>query len=78
MTTPLRPMMDAPRDGTKILLWIEHENYRHCLPENKTDWAGWCIGNWTSHNGGGWTWHGLFGKEVGWTLLPSRADGVRT
>jgi hypothetical protein len=69
-------MFDAPRDGTPVLLWIEHENYKHCMAQHKTDWAAWCVGYWSDHNGGGWVWHGLAGVEKFWTELPRRADGL--
>lgn len=74
-----RPMFDAPRDGTRVLLWVEHENYAQAkTPKEKELWAGWCIGSWTYFNGGGWSWYGLAGKERGWAYLPKRADGINT
>jgi len=64
----LRAMIYAPRDGTKIELFIRHHSYYAAqrTGDTTTRWEGFCIGHWTDHNGGGWTWSGHAGTPEGW------------
>jgi len=64
----LRAMIYAPRDGTKIELFIRHQSYYAAkrAGDTTTRWEGFCIGHWTDHNGGGWTWSGHAGTPEGW------------
>lgn len=61
------PIESAPKDGTRILIWIEHEPKLGHLPE----YSHAAIGAWTNHNKGGWTWMGILGNVTHWQPLPS-------
>lgn len=65
-----QPIETAPKDGARILLWIEHPNLKYAKGEDRKDWQGYCTGYWTNHNGGGWTWNGMSGTPTGWAPLP--------
>ena len=60
-------MESAPHDGTDILLLIRHKNYE-LSPSPK--WEELVVGRWINHNGGGWTYHGLYGRPVAWRPCP--------
>lgn len=59
----------APKDGTEILLLIEHFNAKYCPPEDAHLWTAGIPGRWIDHNGGGFTWFGLCGEVKGWQPL---------
>lgn len=58
-----RPIDTAPKDGRDVMLLIRHKNYKHS-PGPK--WEESVIGHWIDHNGGGWTYHGLYGTAIAW------------
>lgn len=67
-----RPMDEAPKDGTEILIHFRHQNWQYAkTAEEKARWEENCIAKWIDHNGGGWTWHGIAGQPVEWWPLPS-------
>jgi hypothetical protein len=61
-----RPMAEAPRDGTEVLLLVYHSNYVYASDADKDQWRQEVRAHWIDHNGGGWTWHGLCGEPMGW------------
>lgn len=73
----------APKDGTVILAWCVHPNAR--FAGDSKEWCCPVVAQWISHNGGGWTWHGMVGDFTHWHRLPappaktsisSRAEGA--
>jgi len=55
----------APKDGTRVLVWVL------AIPELHPDsYSSASIAEWIDHNGGGWTWHGLAGTITHWMPLP--------
>jgi hypothetical protein len=60
----------APKDGTRILIRFEHDNYKYASPEDRDRWEEVCIAHWVDHSGGGWTWHGICGIPTHWMPLP--------
>ena len=68
----LKAMVSAPRDGTALLVWCRHYNWRaaRACGEDGERWEGWVITSWTDFNGGGWTWHGHTGEFMWWVELP--------
>jgi hypothetical protein len=68
------PMDSAPRNGTKIMLLIQHGNYWLADDAERDNWQQWCVGKWIDHNGGGFTWHGISGTPVAWLPLPNGED----
>jgi hypothetical protein len=61
----------APKDGTRILIRFEHDNYKYASPEDRSQWEEVCIAHWIDHNDGGWTWHGICGIATHWRHLPA-------
>jgi hypothetical protein len=68
----LLPMEAAPRDGTTIILRVEHENYQYASAPERRRWIQFVEAKWIDHNGGGFTWEGLAGRETGWIPKPAR------
>ena len=66
-----RDMAEAPRDGTRILIWFVHQNAKYAADPIKEGWAAAHEAQWIDHNGGGWTWHGLCGVATYWQPLPA-------
>ncbi|NGO50491.1 hypothetical protein [Allomesorhizobium camelthorni] len=64
-------MDTAPKDGTRILLWMVHDNAKYSKHPVEEGWEAAVIAEWIDHNGGGWTWHGLFGRPTHWRHLPA-------
>lgn len=60
------PMDTAPKDGSEIVLLIEHVNYQYASEKDKPMWREECPAAWTDSNGGGWVWRGLCGTPIGW------------
>lgn len=60
----------APKDGTRILLWIVHQTAKYSADPIGEGWMSPCIGKWIDHNGGGWTHSGLCGTPTHWMPLP--------
>lgn len=71
----LKPMDTAPHDGTVIRIMFEHPNYRLAWDDDQYQWEELCDAHWIEHNGGGWTWHGIMGKPIGWLPAKENADG---
>ena len=66
-----RPIESAPKDGTRILVRVEHINFTYAeTPEERARWEEVCAAHWIDHNGGGWTWHGVCGTPTHWRPLP--------
>lgn len=63
------PIESAPRDGTPILAWCIHPHARYATDDK--DWAAAVVTQWTTFNGGGWTWHGALGTFTHWRHLPN-------
>lgn len=63
----------APKDGTPILAWCVHPHARWAGDDR--DWAAPVVTSWTTHNGGGWTWHGMIGTFTHWMPLPAAPTG---
>ena len=67
MTGEWQSMDTAPHDGTEVYLRILHPNYHRArTDEDRARWQEWVKARWIDHNGGGWTWSGIFGGPVGW------------
>lgn len=65
-----RPMDTAPKDGTEIVLLLHHHNRRYCRTEaEREQWTDRVRAKWIEFNGGGWTWHGMYGEPQGWKPL---------
>lgn len=63
MASEWRSIETAPKDGTRVLLWIVSESPYH------EDHAMPGVGHWTEWNGGGWVrWHR--GTPTHWMPLP--------
>ena len=61
-----QPIETAPKDGTRIIVWLEHNpklghdpSYSHAT-----------TAYWTDFNNGGWVWHGICGNITHWMPLP--------
>ena len=65
----------APKDGTPVLAWCVHPHARWAGDDR--DWAAAVVTSWTTHNGGGWTWHGMIGTFTHWMPLPAAPTGDR-
>jgi hypothetical protein len=61
-----RPMDTAPKDGTEIELLLHHPNRQYAEGEEKQNWEQVVRATWIDFNGGGWTWHGMYGIAQGW------------
>lgn len=66
-----QPIETAPKDGTRVLLWIVHCNAKYATSPFEEGWIGACIGSWSEHNGGGFTWYGIYGTPTHWRPLPA-------
>ena len=66
-----RPIEEAPKDGTRILIWFVHANAAYSKDPVGEGWEAVHEACWIDHNGGGWTWHGLCGVATKWMPLPS-------
>lgn len=67
---PWRSMDSAPKDGTKIVVWIEPiVEAGQCREHAHATTA-----YWTDHNDGGWVWHGLAGKVSMWVPHPEEQE----
>lgn len=67
----------APKDGTVIELLIRHSNFQYCKTEReRTDWEQIVRAHWIEFNGGGWTWHGMYGTPFFWRT-PALAAATR-
>jgi hypothetical protein len=64
-----RSMDTAPKDGTRVLLWMVHRNSEYSKDPIGEGWEGAVIANWTDFNKGGWTWYGLVGTPAAWMPL---------
>lgn len=62
-------MESAPKDGTPILAWCVHPHARYAGDEK--EWCAPVVTQWTTFNGGGWTWHGMVGRFTHWRPLPA-------
>lgn len=61
----------APKDGTRILLWMVHQNAKYSADPLTEGWVAPVVAEWIDHNGGGWMWHGLCGSPTRWARIPS-------
>lgn len=63
-------ILTAPKDGTPIIVWVEH------VPERGHDpcYSHATEAKWIDLNGGGWTWQGLAGRITHWQ--PKRMQTV--
>ncbi|RUW69835.1 DUF551 domain-containing protein [Mesorhizobium sp. M2A.F.Ca.ET.067.02.1.1] len=66
-----QPIDTAPKDGTKVLLWMVHRNAAYSPDPIGEGWAAPVTAKWIDHNGGGWTWHGMLGRPTHWMALPA-------
>lgn len=66
-----RPMSEAPKDGTRVLLWVVHPSARYSKDAIGDGYAAPVIAYWTDHNSGGWVWHGVGGEFTAWQPLPA-------
>ena len=66
-----RPIDEAPKDGTRILIWFVHPNAKYAKHAVAEGWAAAHEAQWIDHNAGGWTWHGVAGVATRWMPLPS-------
>lgn len=64
-----KPIESAPKDR-RILVWCVHANAKYAKDPIAEGWEAAVIAEWTGHNGGGWTWHGMAGKHTHWMPLP--------
>ena len=64
-----RPIEEAPKDGTPVLLWCVHPHARWAT--DAREWSSAVVGQWIDHNGGGWTWHGMAGRMTHFMPLPA-------
>lgn len=66
----VQPIETAPKDGTRVLLRVEHMNAKYSDDPVAEGWIADCSGYWTDFNGGGWVWSGLAGRITGWMPAP--------
>ena len=72
MAETFNPMDTAPKDGTPVRLKVRHDNWKYAAEDQKAQWEAVVVAKWIDFNGGGWTWHGLCGRFLGW--LPARPE----
>lgn len=63
----------APKNGTEVELRVVHIEAAYEDDAEAEGWIDACRGHWTDFNGGGWTWHGLYGAICQWRPI-ERAD----
>lgn len=68
------PIESAPKDGTRVLLWVEHSNAKYSRDPIGEGWAAAHVAYWTDFNTGGWVWHGLCGAPTLWQPLPASPE----
>ena len=66
-------MRSAPHDGSDLWLRVRHANWELAGAHDREKWEQDVHARWIDHNGGGWTWKGLYGSPVGWK--PFEASG---
>ena len=73
-----RPMESAPRDGSVVWIWIRHPYFAYASESGLEDeYQAAERARWIDHNGGGWTWHGLFGRQVAWAPISQNTESAR-
>jgi hypothetical protein len=68
-------METAPKDGTVIHMLMHHPYRQYAKGVEKRQWEQVVEATWIDFNGGGWTWHGMYGEPQGWRPLPANAIG---
>lgn len=76
--TAWRSMATAPHDGTEVELMIHHRNHMYAADWDRKNWEQVVRAKWIDFNGGGWTWHGLYGDPQGWRPMPANVQGEPT
>lgn len=66
------PIDTAPKDGTRVLLFVEPYEYHEPFRDS-ADWRD--IGHWTEHNRGGWVHH-VPGNPTHWQPAPNPPEGA--
>ena len=57
------PVDEWPREiDEPVEVFVEHWNLRYKKGADRDRWRGWFRASWTDFNGGGWIWHGMFGR----------------
>ena len=64
---------DALKDGRFVLLWIIHPDARLFADPVQEGYSAPAVAYWTSHNHGGWVWHGVLGAVVAYREITSPA-----
>jgi len=68
-------MESAPKDGTWVLLWLRHPYYDYAAQSGMEDeYEAVVDAKWIDHNGGGWTWNGMFGRPVAWCHIEPNTE----
>ena len=62
-------METAPHDGSRVWLLIHHPNWEIAGAHDRERWEETVTGTWIDHNGGGFTWNGIYGHPQGWKPL---------
>jgi hypothetical protein len=69
-------METVPKDGRDVCLLVRHPNYEYAGARDRERWEEQVTAHWIDHNGGGFTWSGLFGYAIGWKPVISEIDGI--
>lgn len=68
-------METAPKDGREVWIWIRHPYYYYAAESGIEEMYEDAVrAHWIDHNGGGWTWAGLYGRQVAWAPISQNTD----